>query len=260
MTTRVTVVTTMATEPLPDDAPIAPGLALAPSVHVIPAEGTTRAAVLVLHGGQDRSTEPVRPSQLAVLRLVPFQRSIARAARGDGVASWLLRYRHRGWNADGAGGGIDAVADVLWALDEIRRTHGDIPVVLIGHSMGGRSANRAAGHPSVVGVCALAPWLPESEPVEQLAGRSLVILHGDRDRWTSPAETLAFAVRARRVADRVARFVLPGSGHFMLRRPGWWHRTTRDISLGLLGVRPLPAYVADAFAASGEDGLRRPLR
>lgn len=250
----------MATEPLPDDAPHSPELTLAPAIHAIPAEGTTKAAVLVLHGGKDRSREPVRPSQLAVLRLVPFQRAIARAARGDGVATWLLRNRYRGWNADAATGEIDAVDDARWALDKIRRIHGDVPVVLIGHSMGGRSACRAAGHPSVVGVCALAPWLPPSEPVEQLAGRSLVILHGDRDRWTSPAETLAFAVRARRVADRVARFGIPGSGHFMLRRPGWWHRSARDISLGLLGVRPLPAYVVDAFAASDEDGLRRPLR
>ena len=58
-----------------------------------------------------------------------------------------------------------------------------------------------AGHASVRGVVALAPWLPGPEPVEQLAGRDLVVLHGTRDLTTSPGPR-------------------PGSSRARRRRPG----------------------------------------
>jgi alpha-beta hydrolase superfamily lysophospholipase len=46
-----------------------------------------------------------------------------------------------GWNGVAA----DAHADVRWALDELRARHGDdVPVVLVGHSMGGLIATRYA--------------------------------------------------------------------------------------------------------------------
>ena len=46
-----------------------------------------------------------------------------------------VRYRYRGWN------GVDAdpVADVRQALDELADLVGEVPVVLVGHSMGGRA-------------------------------------------------------------------------------------------------------------------------
>ena len=39
------------------------------------------AVVLVLHGGQDASQRPARWHNLAVLRMVPVARAIAKAAR-----------------------------------------------------------------------------------------------------------------------------------------------------------------------------------
>lgn len=60
------------------------------------------------------------------------------------------------------------------------RRFGATPVVMLGHSLGGRAAVRSAGAAGVRGVVALAPWLPEDEPVDQLAGRALAILHGLR--------------------------------------------------------------------------------
>ena len=43
-----------------------------------------------------------------------------------------------------------------------------MPVVVLGHSMGGRTACRVADHDLVRGVVALAPWLPPGESVADL--------------------------------------------------------------------------------------------
>ena len=48
-----------------------------------------------------------------------------------------------------------------------------MPVVLLGHSMGGRTAVAVADDPSVVGVVALAPWLPAGR-AERRPGRQAV--------------------------------------------------------------------------------------
>ena len=56
--------------------------------------------------------------------------------------------------------------------------------------MGARAAMRAAGHPAVSAVAGLAPWLALGEPVEQLAGRWVLVAHGTADVITSPAGDL----------------------------------------------------------------------
>jgi pimeloyl-ACP methyl ester carboxylesterase len=150
----------------------------------------------------------------------PFARDLA--ALGDDLAVAQLRYRVRGWN----GSGDDALADVAYALGAIEVRYGRVPVVLVGHSMGGRAALRAADHPNVRGVVALAPWLPADEPVAQLAGRDLVVLHGTRDFTTSPHASARFVARATPVARRVVCLHVPWSGHGMLLRAGTWHRLT----------------------------------
>ncbi len=173
-----------------------------------------RAAVLVLHGGKARSTAPVEPAQLAVRRMQPFARTLA--ALGDDLAVGQLRYRYRGWNDAEA----HPVADVEFALAAVEARFGPVPVVLVGHSMGGRAALRAAGRATVRGVVALAPWLPGTEPVEQLGGRDLVVLHGTRDATTGPGASSRFVERAEPFARRVACLRIPWSGHGMLLRGG----------------------------------------
>ncbi|MFP5073017.1 alpha/beta hydrolase [Pseudonocardia nantongensis] len=216
------------------------------------------AVVLVAHGGKAHSTAPATRRGLAYQRMRPFAGALERAGRahrserGEGVAVYLLRYRVRGWNGPAA----DAYADAVWATGEIARRHPDRPVVLVGHSMGGRAVLRAAGAPGVVGVCGLAPWLDASDPVTQLAGRSVLIAHGDRERMTDPAASYAYALRAREVTSRVARFDMLGDGHAMLRRAGDWTSLVRRFALGELGAEPRDPLITNAMREPAPAGLR----
>ena len=191
-------------------------------VHVSRAGVVPQAVVLVLHGGRERSREPVEAHHLAVRRMYPFARDIAKRLPDAAVAR--LQYRVRGWNGDGA----DALADVDHALGELTGRFGAVPVVLLGHSMGGRAAVRAAGAANVRGVVALAPWLPEGEPVDQLAGRALAILHGTRDMTTSGALSAQFAARSVGITTGTACLRVPRSGHGMVLRSGVWHRLATE--------------------------------
>jgi pimeloyl-ACP methyl ester carboxylesterase len=168
----------------------------------------------------------------------------------------MLRYRHRGWN----GAAQDALRDAAWACAELARTHPGVPVVLLGHSMGGRAALRAAGAANVSAVCALAPWIGAVEPVEQLAGRTVLIAHGDRERFTDPAESFAYALRAKADGMRICRFDVPGAGHFMLTHRSAWNRLVRRFVLGTIGIEPLDPEIANALAQDADRGLRAVLQ
>ncbi|MGI5451637.1 alpha/beta hydrolase [Streptomyces sp. CA-249302] len=208
-----------------------------------------RAAVLVLHGGQEASLRPARPWQLAALRTIPFARALTATAPHQDVLVARVRYRLRGWNDEHA----DPAHDTERALHELAEAAGPVPVVLLGHSMGGRAALRAAGHPHVRGVIGLAPWWPAGEPVTHLAGRHLIALHGDHDRVTSLAETTDCVRRAHGTAVRAGLAVVGGGDHAMVRRHDWWHRTAAAAVAHLLDpdgtADPLPeeSYGTDGF-------------
>ncbi|WTA56453.1 lysophospholipase [Kitasatospora purpeofusca] len=202
------------------------------------------AAVLVLHGGQEHGLSRPGPVNLAGLRMAGFVHALRRETEGAGVAVGTVRYRHRGWNGERA----DAAKDAIAALDDLAEELGPVPTVLVGHSMGGRAALRAAGHPTVTGVVALAPWCPAEDPCEQLADRDVLMLHGDLDRITSPAATRAFAARGRAAGARVCGYTVLGTGHTLMRRINDWHRATARLSAGLLGLRDLPPEAATAMA------------
>ncbi|MEV4094452.1 alpha/beta hydrolase [Streptosporangium saharense] len=190
-----------------------------------------RGIALLLHGGAVNGHG--RPSRLAALGLNAPAKRLAELGQGAGVAVVRLRYRFRGWN----GAEASTLADTEWALETLRRDHGDVPVVLVGNSLGGRAAFRAAGHPNVVAVAGVAPWLPPGEPVEQLAGRRVLIVHGDRDRSdASAADSLAYAERARPVTD-VRRLEVAKAGHFLLTRADDVWAVTTDFTLDTLTGR-----------------------
>ncbi|MEU0671924.1 alpha/beta fold hydrolase [Streptomyces sp. NPDC006172] len=191
-----------------------------------------RAAVLFLCGGRADSRAPSRPWHLAAVRMRPFVRSVARAVPDDDVLLGEVRYRLRGWNGSDA----DTLKDVHRALGELTRLVGDVPVVLVGHSMGGRAALRAAAAPQVRGVLALAPWCPPGEPVEHLRDKRIVVFHGDRDRVTDPGASLAFVRRALAAGARADAVVMPDGDHAMLRHSATWHRRAASTVAGMLSA------------------------
>lgn len=222
-------------------------VSIEPSLDLPIAATSPRAVVLVLHGGKAKSYGRVEPGQLAVKRMLPFARSIEQS--DDSLAVARLRYRYRGWNDPAA----DPVVDVAFALERLEESYGSVPVVLVGHSLGGRAALHTAGHPMVTGVVALAPWLPGTEPVEQLAGRDLVVLHGTRDATTSPGASARYAARAVDVAQQVACLRVPRSGHGMLLRARLWHALTTEFVRAIVDRESFDRPVASAIAAGCRD-------
>lgn len=215
------------------------------------AQAAPPAVALVLHGGRATSRGNGGRPRLAYLRMLPFARALA----GTGPAVFMLRYRYRGWNAPAK----DALRDAHWALDELDNRYPGVPVVLVGHSMGGRAALGAAGARNVVAVCALAPWLDGSDPVIQLDGRTVLVAHGDQERYTDPGLSYDYAVRAKERGVRICRFDVRGAGHFMLNRAGDWHSLVRRFVLGAVGIEPEDPEIADALHQPTSSGLRTEL-
>ncbi len=197
-----------------------------------PARGPTRALAVFCHGGTVASVQPPKERALSLLRMRAIEQFVRASAADRGLGTYVLRYRVAGWNGVAA----DAHADVRWALGEVRERHGDdVPVVLVGHSMGGRAVLRAGDDPSVRAVCALAPWTPPGEPVEHLRGQTVAVLHGRGDRWVPATLSADFALRAERAGAHIARFTIAG-GHSMVRRAPVWHAFVRDVVLAGTGL------------------------
>ena len=211
--------------------------------------GTPRGLVLMLHGGASSRLRPCRPAErlVPVVRLPCATPSSPESSSRD-CRSGCSGSGSRGWNAEARTPAVP-VPDARWALDEAADAHPGVPVVLLGHSMGGRTAIHVADHPNVAGVVALAPWFQRLRPGAPLTGRHLVAGHGSRDRITSARATRAYVDRASHVADS-ARFVDMGRlGHYMLHRPGAWNRFALRSTLEVLDL-----------AASGEAGPIRDAR
>jgi predicted alpha/beta-hydrolase family hydrolase len=207
-----------------------------PTVAIHSPPGAVTAVVLVLPGGKADSFAPTSSSQLTAVRMRPFATALARRGAAHGVAVWLLRYRCRGWN----GSERSPVADAGWALAEVRRRHGDVPVVLVGHSMGGRTAFAIGGDAAVVGICALAPWCEKLDPVDQLAGKTVLIAHGSADKVTSPKFSRRYGDRAAAAGARVTYLLIRADMHAMVFRWRRWHRLVTDFALAVLGPEPMP--------------------
>lgn len=187
--------------------------------------------VIVLPGGKPQSIQNSEAWRLSNVRMWPFAQTLH--ATLPTVAVHRVRYRTRGWNAPD----LCAVADAQTALEVATNTHPGAPVVLMGHSMGGRVAAHVAVHPAVSGVVALAPWWPEQDADLIPRGRGLLVLHGEQDRWTS-ADAARQGVEAAQLRGVDAEFrSVPGSGHFMLRHPGRWHKAAAEGVSQLLRAR-----------------------
>ena len=217
-------------------------------------------AVLLLPGGEEVSAR--RPS---LVRAPAFVRSLgrrfARAGRAEGLAVHTLHYRYRGWNGSEA----HLAGDAEWAAGEVVRRYGDVPVCLVGLDMGGRAALWAGGHEAVNSVVALAPWLPEedvaaaAEPVKQLVGRRVLIVHGTNDERTDPELSFRLAARAKKVNRDVCRFEVHSDGHGLHQHRDEVLCLAVDFVMGALFGCSMARPVEDALAAPPPIGLRMPL-
>ena len=154
-----------------------------------------RAAVIVLHGGGGRrGNMMVRPTQLSVLRMIPIAWRIALRGRGR-VAVYRLLNSSRGWDVQHT-----PVDDARWAIAQVGAQLGrELPVGLVGHSLGGRAALLAGTDPAVAAVVALNPYLYPSDGRTDLGGTEVLLVHGTADRVASPsvAGRVAEMLRAR---------------------------------------------------------------
>ena len=177
--------------------------------------------VLVLHGGAARQERvAVSPTQLSVIRMIPVARRIARAG-GARLATYRLLNSTRGWDSEHT-----PVDDVAGALEELASVHGDLPVSLVGHSLGGRAALVAGSLAPVASVVALNPWLYPTDNAA-LAGRRVLFVHGDADRIAPISRATAVAQRLARVTD-VGFITVPGGKHAMLSHGRVFERVAAD--------------------------------
>ncbi|WP_052863832.1 dienelactone hydrolase [Streptomyces niger] len=223
------------------------------------ADGAVNAVALLLPEGCETST--ARTSPVAALTARSLATTLARAGRGHGLTTHVLHFRCRGWNGEAA----HPAADAEWAVAEVVRRYGDVPVCLVGTGTGARAALLAAGHPAVNSVLGIAPWLPTGpdttppDPVKQLVGRRVLLVHGTNDARVSPDLSYRYAERAKKINRDTCRFEVHSDGHGLHQHRTELRSLTTDFVLGSLFHRGYSRPVQDAMAAPPPLGLRMPL-
>ncbi|MBC7632427.1 alpha/beta fold hydrolase [Aeromicrobium sp.] len=194
--------------------------------------------VLVLHGGASRDGDTaVSPTQLSVLRMIPIASRIARSGRRR-LAVFRLLNSSRGWDTSRT-----PVDDVTWALGEVRQRFGtDLPVALVGHSLGGRAALLAAVNPEVRSVVALNPWVYPADGGTPMRDRRILIVHGTADHIANPESSAAVARGLARHSE-VGYVRVIGGKHAMLRRHSVFDRLAADFVAATLLDRAVNGVV-----------------
>ncbi|KUL36153.1 dienelactone hydrolase [Streptomyces regalis] len=224
-------------------------------------EPTAVSGVVLLLPGGDEVSHRKPTTLLATSYVRTLGRRLVRAGRGEGLAAHVVHYRFRGWNGNDA----NLASDASWAADEVVRRYGDVPVCLAGIGMGGRAALHAGGHEAVNSVLAIAPWLPEEdlaaspEPVKQLGGRRVLVVHGTNDEVSDPELSFRLAARAKKANRDVCRFEVHSDRHGLHQHRNEVLALAEDFVMGVLFGRAFSRPVADAFAAPPPLGLRMPL-
>ncbi|WP_369171965.1 alpha/beta hydrolase [Streptomyces sp. R28] len=224
-------------------------------------EPTAVSGVVLLLPAGDEVSHRKPATVLATSYVRTLGRRLMRAGRGEGLAAHVVHYRFRGWNGTAA----NLASDASWAADEAVRRYGDVPVCLAGVDMGGRAALHAAGHEAVNSALAIAPWLPEEdlaaspEPVKQLGGRQVLVVHGTNDARTDPELSFRLAERAKKANRDVCRFEVHSDGHGLHQHRDEVLALAEDFVMGVLFGKAFSRPVADAFAAPPPLGLRMPL-
>jgi pimeloyl-ACP methyl ester carboxylesterase len=190
-------------------------------------------AVIGVNGGQAGEVEGTWSASIEwlVRRLAP---------RFPHLTFGEVKYRIKSWNR------LDwCIEDAQTAIEAV----GAPRTLLLGFSMGGAVAARAAGAASVETVVGLAPWFPERVSLDPLAGRRLVVLHGSLDRalpgvpGVSPASSRRGFERARALGAKGEYTLIPGGLHGIALRAHWG--------------RPLPLPRAHTWARLVANELER---
>lgn len=210
-----------------------------------------QAAVLVLHGGGSREKGvAVSPTQLSVLRMIPIARRVARADRRR-LAVFRVLNSVRGWDTDHT-----PADDVTWALGQVAERLGDLPVGLVGHSLGGRAAIVCADRPTVTSVVALAPWVYADDGAVDAGGVRVLIAHGTQDRVASPERSAAAAERMRATAKSLSYVRVAGAKHAMLARHGVFSDlAARFTAAVLLDPPPRTSHLVTALVDGSPDPI-----
>ncbi|MCJ0870318.1 alpha/beta hydrolase [Streptomyces sp. AP-93] len=225
-------------------APPARGARLGRAAGANGSVSTVSGVVLLLPGASRLSPGPVRP----------LARALARAGAADGLVTHQVIH--------GAG---TREGDAEWAADEVVRRYGDVPVCLAGYDAGGRAALAAAGHEAVNSVLALAPSLTRQsdtdppEPVKQLSGRRVLIVHGTNDARSDPELSYRLATRAKKANRTTCRFEVHSDGHGLRDHQDEVVALSVDFVLGSVFSLSYSRPVTDALAAPPPLGLRMPL-
>ncbi|MFF8266474.1 alpha/beta hydrolase [Streptomyces sp. NPDC016562] len=226
-------------------APPARGARLGRAVGANGSVSTVSGVVLLLPGASRWSPGPVRP----------LARALARAGGTDGLVTHHVIH----------GGDASREEEAGWAADEAVRRYGDVPVCLAGFGAGGLAALRAAGHTAVNSVVALAPCLEERgtadspEPVKQLSGRQVLIVHGTNDARSDPESSFRLAARAKKANRSTCRFEVHSDGHRLREHQAEVVALSVDFVMGAVFSGRYSRPVTDALAAPPPLGLRMPL-
>ncbi|MFE9841109.1 prolyl oligopeptidase family serine peptidase [Streptomyces goshikiensis] len=207
-------------------------------------DSTVNGVVLLLPGASRFSPGPLRV----------LARALGRAGGAQGLVTHQVLH--------GSGPRED---DAGWAADEVVRRYGDVPVCLAGYDAGGLAALRAAGHAAVNSVLALAPCPGRAasadppEPVKQLAGRQVLIVHGTNDARCDPESSFLLAARAKKANRSTCRFEVHSDGHGLRDHQAEVVALSVDFVLGAMFTGRYSRPVTDALAAPPPLGLRMPL-
>lgn len=225
-------------------APPARGARLGRAAGANGSGSTVSGVVLLLPGASRFSPGPVRP----------LARALARTGGRDGLVAHTV--------AHGAGSREEAAR---WAADEAVRLYGDVPVCLAGYSAGGgggAAGGGARGRQLGSGARSLfngsrAGGLPE--PVKQLAGRHVLIVHGTNDARSDPEASFLLAARAKKANRSTCRFEVHSDGHGLRDHQAEVVALCVDFVLGSMFSGRYSRPVTDALAAPPPLGLRMPL-
>jgi dienelactone hydrolase len=162
------------------------------------------------------------------------------AQRFTGLRFGEVRYRVKSWRR------IDlCVEDALGAIAALEPER----TLMLGFSMGGSVSVRVAAQPSVTGILALAPWLPEQLDLSPLDGKRLAIVHGSLDS-PLPGIPGVTATSSRRAYERAVALGIDAS-YTVIR--GGLHGTALRGPFG----RPIVLPRAGAWLAAVADELER---